>query len=128
MKRTVCVLLALALCLPLLAACGEPGSTRGVQLAPGASERFSEAEIRSAMDCAMARFRKEFGGCILTRLAYSEAYQESYLAGSGAVGDGNTIVLLADYVETETNTPHTSRPWVLTRADAAAAWKVQSSK
>ena len=78
MKRTVCVLLALALCLPLLAACGEPGSTRGVQLAPGASERFSEADVRSAMDCAMARFRKEFGGCTLTRLAYSEAYLESY--------------------------------------------------
>lgn len=128
MKRTVCVLLALALCLPLLAACGEPGSTRGVQLSPGASERLSEAEIRSAMDCAMARFRKEFGGCTLTRLAYSEAYLESYLAGSGTADDGNTIVLLADYVETETNTPHTSRPWVLTRADAAAAWKVQSSK
>lgn len=128
MKRAVCVLLALTLCLPLLAACGAPGSTRGVQLAPGASERFSEAEIRSAMDCAMTRFRKEFGGCTLTRLAYSEAYWESYLAGSSTVGDGNTIVLLADYVETETNTPHTSRPWVLTRTDAAAAWKVQSMK
>lgn len=128
MRRGVCILLVLALCLPLLAACGAPGDTGGVQIAPGASERFSEADIRAAMDCAMAAFRKQFDGCKLTRLAYSEAYFESYLAGGGASDDGNSIVLLADYVETETNTLHISRPWVLTRADESAAWKVQSVK
>lgn len=128
MRRGICILLVLALCLPLLAACGEPGNTGGVQIAPGASERFSEADVRSAMDCAMQAFRKQFGGCTLTRLAYSEAYFESYLAGGGASDDGNTIVLLADYVETETNTPHTSRPWVLTRADESAAWRVERNK
>ena len=128
MRRDVCILLVLALCLPLLAACGAPGNTRGVQLAPGASERFSEEDVRSAMDCAMETFRKRFDGCTLTRLAYSEVYLESYLAGGGASDDGNTIVLLADYVDTESNTAHTSRPWVLTRKDETAAWKVQSSK
>lgn len=128
MKRVICFLFALTLCLPLLAACGEPGDTGGVQLAPGASERFSEAEIHAAMDCAMDRFRKQYDGCILTRLAYSEAYFESYLAGGGASDDGNTIVLLADYVEAGTNTPHTSRPWVLTRADDTSVWKVERNK
>lgn len=126
MRRGICILLVLALCLPLLAACGESGDTGSVQLALGTSERFSEEEIRVVMDCAMETFRRQYSGCTLTRLAYSEAYFESYLAG-GVPDDGNTIVLLADYVETETNTPHTSRPWVLIRSGEDAAWKVESS-
>lgn len=128
MRRVICALLVLALCLPLLAACGVPGDTGGVRLDSGTSEHFSEEEIRSAMDCAMRAFRKQFNGCTLTRLAYSEAYFDSYSAGVGASDDGNMIVLLADYVETETNTPYASRPWVLTRMDETAAWKVESSK
>lgn len=124
MRREICILLALTLCLPLLAACGNPGNTGGVQIAASASERFSEADVRSAMDCAMDVFRKQYDGCKLTRLAYSEAYFESFLAGGGAPDDGNTIVLLADYVETESNTPYTSRPWVLTRANTGAAWEM----
>lgn len=127
MRRGVCILLALVLLLPLLAACGGDGNTGGVQLDPGASEYFSEEEIRSAMDCAMETFRRQYDGCTLTRLAYSEAYFDAYCAG-GAPDDNDTIVLLADYVETESNTPHTSCPWVLTRAAEGAAWKVASNK
>lgn len=127
-KRAVCLLLVLALCLPLLAACGDSGVTTGVVLDPGSSERFSEEEIRAAMDCVMRDFRKDCRGCTLKRLAYSEAYFDSWLSGEGTAADGNTIVLVADYVETmgEASAAHTAQPWVLARRGTDADWRVES--
>ena len=78
-----------------LTGCARRGDTSGVEIVVGASEQFSDEDIRGAMDAAMRAFHRGHSGCAMVRLAYNEAYRTCWLAGAGAQDDGNTIVLLA---------------------------------
>lgn len=89
------VLLLTALLLAGLTGCARRGDTSGVEIVVGASEQFSDEDIRGAMDAAMRAFHRGHSGCAMVRLAYNEAYRTCWLAGAGAQDDGNTIVLLA---------------------------------
>ena len=94
-KRNIAVLLLTVLLLAGLTGCARRGDTSGVEIVVGASEQFSDEDIRGAMDAAMRAFHRGHSGCAMVRLAYNEAYQTCWLAGAGAQDDGNTIVLLA---------------------------------
>ena len=94
-KRNIAVLLLTVLLLAGLTGCARRGDTSGVEIVVGASEQFSDEDIRGAMDAAMRAFHRGHSGCAMVRLAYNEAYRTCWLAGAGAQDDGNTIVLLA---------------------------------
>lgn len=94
-KRNIAVLLLTVLLLTGLTGCAQRGDTSGVEIVAGTSERFSDEDIRGAMDAAMRAFHRGHSGCAMVRLAYNEAYQTCWLAGAGAEDDGGTIVLLA---------------------------------
>ena len=94
-KRNIAALLLMALLLTGLTGCAQRGDTSGVEIVVGTSERFSDEDIRGAMDAAMRAFHRGHSGCAMVRLAYNEAYQTCWLAGAGTGDDGGTIVLLA---------------------------------
>ena len=95
-KRNIAALLLMALLLTGLTGCAQRGDTSGVEIVVGTSERFSDEDIRGAMDAAMRAFHRGHSGCAMVRLAYNEAYQTCWLAGAGAGDDGGTIVLADD--------------------------------
>ena len=70
MKRSVSLLLGILLMLSF-AACSR-GSTRGLQTKIGSSDVFSQEDIQSAIEIVTDFFRKEFEGCTLKTLEYSE--------------------------------------------------------
>lgn len=75
------VLLLTALLLAGLTGCARRGDTSGVEIVVGASEQFSDEDIRGAMDAAMRAFHRGHSGCAMVRLAYNEAYRTCWLAG-----------------------------------------------
>jgi len=83
-KRNIAVLLLTVLLLTGLTGCARRGDTSGVEIVVGASEQFSDEDIRGAMDAAMRAFHRGHSGCAMVRLAYNEAYRTCWLAGAGA--------------------------------------------
>ena len=75
-KRNIAVLLLTALLLTGLTGCAQRGDTSGVEIVAGTSERFSDEDIRGAMDAAMRAFHRGHSGCAIVRLAYNEAYHD----------------------------------------------------
>ena len=70
MKRIVTFLLVILLTLSL-AGCGR-GSTRGLQTKIGSSDVYTQKDMESAIKIVTEFFRKEFEGCTLKTLEYSE--------------------------------------------------------
>lgn len=132
-KRNIAVLLLTALLLAGLTGCARRGDTSGVEIVVGASEQFSDEDIRGAMDAAMRAFHRGHSGCAMVRLAYNEAYRTCWLAGAGAQDDGNTIVLLASVYARDpgrrsgltAGETYTDWPFVLERR--GSSWHVVSS-
>ncbi len=132
-KRNIAVLLLTALLLAGLTGCAQRGDTSGVEIVAGTSERFSDEDIRGAMDAAMRAFHRGHSGCAMVRLAYNEAYQTCWLAGAGAEDDGGTIVLLASVYARDpgrrsgltAGETYTDWPFVLERR--GSGWHVVSS-
>lgn len=133
-KKNIAALLLMALLLTGLTGCAQRGDTSGVEIVVGTSERFSDEDIRGAMDAAMRAFHRGHSGCAMVRLAYNEAYQTCWLAGAGAAGDdGGTIVLLASVYARDpgrrsgltAGETYTDWPFVLERR--GSGWHVVSS-
>ena len=74
MKRIVTFLLVILLTLSL-AGCGW-GSTRGLQTKIGSSDVYTQEDMESAIKIVTEFFRKEFEGCTLKTLEYSEELTE----------------------------------------------------
>lgn len=132
-KRNIAVLLLTALLLTGLTGCVQRGDTSGVEIVTGTSERFSDEDIRGAMDAAMRAFHRGHSGCAMVRLTYNEAYQTCWLAGAGAEDDGSTIVLLASVYARDpgrrsgltAGETYADWPFVLERR--GSGWRVVSS-
>lgn len=138
MKRTTLWLLLLALC-AALPACKSVGNTSRAEMDYGHSDSFQEAEVRSAFDAVLIKFR-DFKGCILKKLWYDEsAYVsrvENYLSnGRGSVNGvkrENVIILFSDfYVDSSggdgsftPKTAYTNWSWILIREGADDKWQV----
>lgn len=61
-KRNIAVLLLTVLLLAGLTGCARRGDTSGVEIVVGASEQFSDEDIRGAMDAAMRAFHRGRSG------------------------------------------------------------------
>ena len=57
----------------LLLLCGCSGNVTHVKKQIGSSDIFTKAEINSAMNAAIKKFKQEFDGCTLTEIAYEES-------------------------------------------------------
>ena len=125
MKRLLLWLLAALLCLSL-AGCGERGDTSRVRIDRGASETLDKDEIRAAMDAAMDAFRKTREGETLLALRYDEAYSLAWVTANDPEPDGNTLVLLATYLDAD-GRQHSGMPWVLQRNEKGN-WNVEDMK
>ena len=94
--KKIKVLLAMAMCLVLLTACGG-GDVRNVKRETGTSELYSDAQIHSAMDEVLDFFQKEFDGCTMTEIRYDEEkYAERQRKESENYGR-EVIILLTDF-------------------------------
>ena len=125
MKRILLCLLAALLSL-LLAGCGGKGDTSSVRIDRGASETLEADEIRAAMDAAMDAFRKTREGETLLALRYDEAYSLAWVTANDPEPDGNTLVLLATYLDADAK-QHSGMPWVLQRNEKGN-WNVEDMK
>ena len=125
MKRILLWLLAALLCLSL-AGCGGGGDTSSVRIDRGASETLEKDEIRAAMDAAMTYFQKHCADGTLLRLRYDEGYSAAWAAAQSPEPDGNTIVLLVNYLDAD-GAEHTGVPWALTRSENGS-WKAEDLK
>ena len=121
MKRTRILFLLLAAVL-LLTGCG--GRVNELQREIVPSSVYTDAEIKDAMDVAIVHFKKEFGGCHMTKIYYSdeksleagEAWAENY-------DDDEGIVLLSDFTVDSSggdgsltpNSTYNNWQWILTR-------------
>lgn len=126
MKRMI----ALILCVLLLAGCGG-GDVSHVERVVGASEVYTEAEIKSAMNKVKGFFMSEFEGCTLTELRYDEekvgARQKAWAEDYGA----EVIVLLATFDVDESggdgslnpNSTYTKYQWIL--AKTLFGWEIR---
>lgn len=125
MKRILLCLLAALLSLSL-AGCGGKGDTSSVRIDRGASETLEKDEIRAAMDAAMDAFRKTREGETLLALRYDEAYSLAWVTANDPEPDGNTLVLLATYLDAD-GRQHSGMPWVLQRNEKGN-WNVEYMK
>ena len=125
MKRILLCLLAALLSLSL-AGCGGKGDTSSVRIDRGASETLEADEIRAAMDAAMDAFRKSREGETLLALRYDEAYSLAWVTANDPEPDGNTLVLLATYLDAD-GRQHSGMPWVLQRNEKGN-WNVEDMK
>ena len=125
MKRILLCLLAALLSLSL-AGCGGKGDTSSVRIDRGASETLEKDEIRAAMDAAMDAFRKSREGETLLALRYDEAYSLAWVTANDPEPDGNTLVLLATYLDAD-GRQHSGMPWVLQRNEKGN-WNVEDMK
>ena len=125
MRRWISWLLAALLCLAL-AGCAPKGDTSLVRLDQGVSETLAREDVRAAMSAAMTQFQKHCGGETLLRLRYDEGYSLAWVAARDLEPDGNTLVLLVNYLD-ENGKQHTGVPWAFTRDDNGS-WKAEDLK
>ena len=132
MKRVALALLVLVLCV----GCQHAGRTDGADIRYGSSTRFSQAEIKSAVDAVLVKFR-DFVGCDLKAIWYDESASDTMIdtdptnAPNGARA-ADTIVLLSDfYVDSyggdgsfNADSMYTGWSWTLVRDGAQSPWRV----
>jgi len=107
----------------------------------GSSTKFSEKEIKSAVDAAIEKFH-HFEDCDLIRIWYDEEQSNSLIEGELNYGNGlvfgatkeNAIILLSDFyagpaaINGGFNPDHTYRnwKWILTRENPNSSCEVSS--
>ena len=140
-KNIIALFFVLSLCLSL-PACTSSDTTNNVEIDYGSSTLFSEAEIESAVDAVLAKFR-DFEGCELKRLWYDEEMSDSIIerdiASSGentiknsGAGPENVIILFSDfYVDSSggdgsfnPDSTYTDWIWILIRDNENGKWSV----
>ena len=102
MKKII-ISICLILLVFSLVSCKQAGKTDNVVVSIGESHKFSEIEIKNAVNCVKEKF-KDFEGCNLTKLWYDEEKSNKFIEGYMSNGRGsdngvkaeNVIVLLSD--------------------------------
>ena len=141
MKRKITLLITLVVCLSL-SACWNHGTTNNAEIDYGSSVVFNEAEIKSAVDTVLRKFR-EFEGCDLIRIWYDEERSDRRIEQDISSGGGNTIknsgaepenviILFSDfYVDAsggdgsfEPNSTYTNYNWILIRDSTNSRWRL----
>ncbi len=105
----------------------------------GASSKFTQEELNSAVQSVKQRF-KDFEGCKLTKLWYDEEKSNRFIEGYLQHGKGSTngvtasnvVVLLSDFDVDSSggdgslnpNSTYTDWKWILIRDDGDKPWRV----
>lgn len=128
-KKLISLLLAALL---LLTACG--GNINNVKKTIGESDIYTYQEIESAMDVAISYFAKEFQGCTLTEIIYSDSANGDAAAEWAQQYDANEAIVLVSTFEVGKSggdgslTPgstYRNWKWILTR-DGGGKWELQT--
>jgi len=138
MKRITALFLLFTLCISL-SACKNSGKTNNAEIDYGSSIKFNEAEIKSAVDTVLIKF-KDFDSCDLKKIYYDESKSDSQVEGYLSNGRGsdngakkeNVIILFSDfYVDSSggdgsfnPDSTYTNWMWILIRDSADDKWKV----
>ena len=132
MKKAVYTL-TMAVLVFSLAGCGW-GSTRGLQTKIGSSDVFTQEDIESAMGIVTEFFRKEFEGCTLKTLEYSEELTRDDAEEWAEQYDAEeAIVLISSFYvapnggdgSLNTDSTYENWQWILTR-NSGEAWTLQT--
>ena len=139
MKRRYLILLV-AICMVLSACIQTGGITDNVEVTISASDRFSNAEIESAVNAVIRKFAADFYGCELLQLWYDEGHSDIFVASymnygrgsSNGVESENVIVLFSDFSVDASggdgsfnpNETHTNWSWILIRDRPNGNWRV----
>ena len=131
MKHTLLPIMLILL--SLLAGCTK-GDVKNVEFVIGKSARYAEAEIRDAMDVAIAHFKAEFEGCTLLTMEYIEDRSVNAAAGwAKTYGAEEGIVLLSSFQIDDKGGDGSFNPgdtyrnwqWVLVRSEGGA-WELKT--
>ena len=130
-KSTICLLLLLV---ALTASGCFGGDVSRVDRIIGDSQIYGGGEIRMAMEKVITLFDKEFDGCTLLELEYSEAFSEKRGAEwAQQYGADEAIVLVSSfYVDSrggdgslEPDSTYRNYQWILTRTKGTG-WKLRT--
>ena len=138
--KSLCLILLIVICLALSACAQTGGITDNVEVTIGASDRFRNAEIESAVDRVIRKFAAEFAGCELLQLWYDEDQSnlaiDSYIQGGrgsiNGVERGNVIVLHSNFSVDASggdgsfspNETYYNWSWILIRDSANGIWRI----
>ena len=137
MKKII-IFLCLILSILCLSECGKNNATANVYIQIGASEEFSEEEIKEAIELVKRKFN--FQDCKLTKLWYEEEkadqIRESYLNyGRGAINGvkkENVIVILSEFEVSKFGknpvlnhgATYSNYGWTLIRSGEKSQWTI----
>lgn len=137
--KKLCTLIICLVLFFLLTSCGNSEKVDNAKINICSSSKFSQDEIKEAMECVKAKF-KDFKGCKLTDLWYDEKKSDfsvkDYIEyGKGSVNGAtakNTIVLLSNFKVDSTggdgslnsNSTYSDWEWILIRDNKSGKWKV----
>lgn len=138
MKKII-ISICLILLVFSLVSCKQAGKTDNVVVSIGESHKFSEIEIKNAVNCVKEKF-KDFEGCNLTKLWYDEEKSNKFIEGYMSNGRGsdngvkaeNVIVLLSDFDVDSSggdgslnpNSTYSDWNWILIRDSKTENWRV----
>ena len=138
MKKTFILFLIMIICF-FLTACeldpekgGKPGKTDNVDITIGESAKFTEVEIKSAMECVLTKFT--WTDCELTYLWYDEEKSDNeakVFSVTFNVKEENMIILLSNYntgahvnMTLNANSTYSNWMWILIRDSGNSNWRV----
>lgn len=130
MKRIVLLLTAMVLAFTLTAC---QGKIEDVRVDIGPSEIYSEEEIDDAVYEILGYFRREFGGCSLTRLEYIESKSADAAAEWAKQYDADQAIVLVSTFEVTGKTDgslafgetYKNWQWILVRK-GSKGWQVKT--
>ena len=131
MKKILCFLLAAVMSLSLVSCLGNIEDVR-VDIEP--SEIYSEEEIDDAVYEVLHYFKREFGGCTLTELNYSEAKNTVATDEWAAQYDADQAIVLTSTFRVTGKTDgslaygetYKNWSWILVR-NSRGDWEVKTS-
>lgn len=130
MKKLLCILCAAATILSLVSCFG---TVEEVRVNIGPSEIYSEKEIDDAVYTVLHYFKREFGGCSLTRLDYIEEENIDAAGQWAAQYDADQAIVLISSFEVTGKTDgslargetYSNWQWILAR-NGDGEWRVET--
>jgi len=133
MKKAILFSCIITICFSFAACTRYRGDVKNVEIDYGSSDKFSESEIESAVNCVLDSF-KEADGCKLLKLWYDEEKSNSQIGRyvNDGVEEANVIIIFSDY---KTDSTHITGPnqtfnnWmsILIRNNPNDEWRIDDS-
>ena len=128
MKKLIALMMAL-LCVMSLVGCG--GNAKNVKTTEYTSEKYSDDEIKDAIDVAIDYFTKEFEGCTLTEITYLGDDENDDWQEFADRNNATDVIVLVSSFDVDAsggdgslnpNSTYTNWKWILVRTDGGK-WK-----